>query len=271
MRVLLCLLLFCYDSYLNAQHSILSTTVSTQSRGLANAGICNWNPQSGYMNTAHLGFLQYHSFNIDAHNYFFLTDLYTLTSYGAWNLDQHSGLGFSISSDGSSDLREWMMAVSYGRKLSENTSIGISLDYLHIQTPESEDLKNFCFELGFQTKLLPSLLVGMMIKNPVPINTNTLYPFPSLYKFGLNYKVYDQLQILFELHKYGKQTASFLFGINYFPIDMLSFTAGMNTTGPLFSFGINYSLENKISLHIAMQQHVVLGTSPSFGFSYNFR
>jgi hypothetical protein len=270
MLVLLILILFSFQASM-AQHSILSSAVHTSSRGIANGGVCTWDPTSGYLNPAHLGFISHHTFAMDAFNYYFIKDLYTLATYGAWKVNPYSGFGFSLMSDGSSDLKEWLATVSYGRKLMEHTSIGMSLDYLRTQTPESPDRQNIAFEIGIQTKLTSNLLAGMIIKNPIPLKLHDLNTYPAIFKFGINYKVHDQFQVLAELHKYGTHNASVIIGLHYFPVTYISFTTGVHSSGPVYSFGLNYMMENRITLSTSFQQHVVLGSSPSFGLNYSFK
>lgn len=254
-----------------AQHSVLSSTLTTSSRAQGQTGICDWNPLSGLMNASHLGSLENHGFGLESHNYYFIEGLYTLAVHGAYKMDATSGFGVQLISDGSADLRDWLFALSYGRKLGAKTGIGLSIDYLQTQTPESKDLKNISFELGLQTQLLPTLLVGFVLKNPIPVKTSALYPYPVLFKAGLNYKVHEQLQVLAEIQKHGNQKTSFNFGIRYVPVLPFAFSTGVSTLGPSLSLGATFNIKSGISLLIAFEDHTVLGLSSSFGFNYHFR
>ncbi len=257
--------------FASAQHSILSSALSTSARSLGQAGICDWNPTSGLMNPANLSNLQFHSFSLESHNYYFINGLYTFAAHGAYRLNEQSAFGAIIISDGSQELRDWLFSIVYGRKIGAKTGIGINIDYLQTQTPESEDLRNVSFELGLQTQLLPSLLVGFVLKNPIPIKSSSLHPYPVVFKAGLNYKVYEQLQVLAEVHKHGNHKTSFHGGLRYIPVPPLSFSIGISTLGPSLSIGAGFKLKNAITLNSALDHHTLLGISSSLGFTYQFR
>ncbi len=270
MRIL-CFLLFFTIQYACAQHSVLNSALSSSARGLGQSGICDLMAISGLMNPAHLSAIKQHNVGLESYNYYAVNGLYTFALHGAYKMNDNSGFGVNLISDGSPDLREWLFSFAYGRKLGAKTGIGLSLDYLQTQTPESNNLHNISFEFGLQTQLLPSLLVGFVLKNPIPIKTSSLYPYPVLFKAGLNYKVYDQLQILAEVHKQGNQKTSFHCGLRYAPSLPIAISIGMNTFGPSLSLGASYFLKNNIALHTAFEQHTILGISSSFGFNYLFK
>ncbi len=269
MRILILLICF-YAHVVIAQHSVLTSSISTTSRGLGHSGICEWNVRSSLMNPAHLSSLEHHSVSLESYNYYFINGLYTFTLHGAYQMDDHSGFGANLISDGSTELKEWLFSLAYGRKLGSKTGIGLSIDYIRTQTPESEDLHNISVELGLQTQLLSNLLIGFVVKNPVPVKTNSLYPYPVVFKAGLNYKVYDQLQVLAEIHKQGNQAASFHCGLSYAPVKPIALSIGVNTLGSTLSMGASYFLKNSIALHTAFEHHSILGFSTAFGVNVQF-
>jgi hypothetical protein len=222
------------------------------------------------MNPALLSSLEHHSISLESYNYYFIDGLYTFALHGAYQLDDHSGFGVNIISDGSPELKEWLFSLAYGRKLGSKTGIGLSIDYLRTQTPESNDLQNMSFELGLQTQLLSNLLIGFVLKNPIPLESTSLYPYPVLFKAGLNYKVYDQLQVLAEIHKQGNKDPSLHCGLLYSPVKPITFSLGMNTAGSTISFGASYFLKNSLALHTAFEHHSILGFSSAFGVNFQF-
>lgn len=269
MRILFLFLFISFQSA-TSQHSVLSSAISTSSRAMGQNGICEWFPVSGFMNPAHLASIEHNHIGLDAHNYYYLAGLYNFAAHGALKMTD-SGFGLNLVSDGSKELREWLLSLAYGRKLGSKTGIGMSLDYIHTQTPESEDLYNICFELGLQTQLFEDVLVGFVIKNPIPIKSNSLHPYPAVFKAGLNYRVYDELEVVSEVQKHGDLKTSFHFGIKYIMLKTINLMTGVNTQGPTLHIGAGYSIKNKIVLYTAFDHHVLLGLSSSFGFNYQFQ
>jgi hypothetical protein len=252
------------------QHSVLSSALSTSSRAMGQTGICEWIPISGFINPAHLASIESNHTGLDAHNYYYLAGLYNFAAHGALRMTD-SGFGLHLVSDGSKELREWLLSIAYGRKLGSKTGIGMSVDYIHTQTPESNDLYNISFELGLQTQLFKDVLVGFVIKNPIPINSASLHPYPVVFKAGFNYRVYEELEVVSEVQKHGDQKTSFHIGLKYKPIKSISLMTGINTQGPTLHLGAGYSIKNNITLCTAFEHHTILGLSSSFGFNYQFR
>jgi hypothetical protein len=269
MKTSLLILLLC-TQFLKSQQSILSSDLTISARACGNTGISEWQSYQFVMNPALLAIVENKLIHLESHNYYQVSGLFDFslnTSLPFLN----SGAGIKINANGSEDLREWLAGLSYGRKLNEKTCIGTSVYYLYTQTPESKDSKNICFEIGLQSQLIPDLMLACVIKNPLPIALADSKTYPSLFKFGFNYKIYEQFEILAEIHKSGIQALSLHTGLRYVPIAGIRILTGFSSLEPELSIGIEYKIKSNIYLNTAFAYHNNLGMSSSFGFHYLYR
>ncbi len=269
MRIITLLILLALRS-LPAQHSVLSSSITAASRGLGQTGICEWNPTSGLMNPALLAFLELPNFGLEAQNYYLIKGLYTYGLHASVPKNSNSGFGITVTSDGSEDLRDWLFSFCYGHKLGLRSGIGVSFDYFYTQTPESNDLHHIGIDLGLQTQLSNVLILGFYARNPIPIKSKSADQYPYLIKTGMNYKVYEQLNIIVEIQKHGKQNTSFHIGIQYSPSTAIALYCGVNTLGPDLSFGAKYKVRSTLCLTSAIESNTTLGYNSSFGINYSF-
>ncbi|MFZ1255707.1 MAG: hypothetical protein WAR77_05105 [Saprospiraceae bacterium] len=245
----------------------MSSGISSSSRGAGQTGICTWNSLNGLMNPAHLGSLKTINFQFESYNYFLVNGIFETSFNMSLPIKKASGIGFEMAVDGSNELKDLLFLISYGKKLNEKTNLGISAGYIHTQTPESNDLMNITYAVGLQTKLLPNLLVGFVIKNPLPIQSKSLYAYPAVFKFGFNYQVNETFHILVEIQKHGILKQTLHFGFIYTPIYGRAVICGINTSGPMYSFAFQLQLRKRYQMTSAIEYHIPLGMSPSIGLS----
>lgn len=260
---------FLFSSNILSQHSVLSTAQSAASRGAGQTGICQWTSNSAILNPGQLAFIETNMIQLESHNYFLIKGLFCNSIHSYFPIQNHSGFGIHCLTDGSHEFKDVLISGSFGKKLNPTTGLGISLGYITTKTSESSPLQNFYFDIGLQTKLLPRLLIGFVIQNPIPIKFKNFFPYPSIYKFGLNYRVNSSLDVLTEVHKIGILPFSTNFGFIYSPMNILSVFCGINTLGPIYSFGLELKINKKIQISSSIEYHLRLSISPSMGVLYS--
>jgi hypothetical protein len=127
-------------------------------------------------------------------------------------------------------------------------------------------------DAGGIMKISEQLLVGMHISNvsQARVSRQTNERIPTILGLGLNYAPDDQLRLLAELAYEIDQSPVVKVGMEYTPLDFLTFRSGINS-GPQSIFFFGLGLRHSV-LHFdyALETHQVLGLAQHIGLTYQF-
>ncbi|NOT37358.1 MAG: hypothetical protein HOP11_08275 [Saprospiraceae bacterium] len=252
-----------------AQHSITQSISDTRSMGSGNCGVAFSNPVNFINNTAYLGLIQESGFYTNYSSYFLIQGISQINIQGIYSNSNSSGWGLHLSRDGSKEWNENLIGIAYSRKVSTHSSIGIQLNAIQRQQIESGNSTTLSPSIGALFQIIPNLILATQINNPIPIQKNNRPIVNSQFKFGLNYKVYQQLNFLTEFNASQNITTFIQFGLEYKPMDRLSFRTGYVSNG-LITAGFSVVVKNKLNLELGYSLHPVLNNSAGLGLSYYF-
>lgn len=175
------------------------------------------------------------------------------------------------------------LGLAYARKLGENFSVGLQLDYLTTKIGEDYGSKdNLTFEIGILANLTPELSLGAHVFNPINVKIENEYDehIPAIYKLGLAYSITDKLLIAIESEKNMDYKPLVRGGVEYMVAKQAGVRIGYSsvpakTGSEKFSisseltFGIGLDLQ-RFNLDFAASWHQTLGWSPAVSFIFNF-
>lgn len=174
-----------------------------------------------------------------------------------------------ISNYGLKGYRNFNWETSYGMKLGENLSAGVS--FLFNNTASNGDW-NYLWTLGIaggiQYKLWENSILGLHILNPFSIGNYSSYGplLPACISLGLSHIIYEDTRILTEL---SQSTTGFQskFGLEYLINPELILRVGYHNFPHTISFGSGYRYE-KFSIDMAFSWSITPGFSPAIQIQY---
>lgn len=253
----------------NTQHSVIQSIKDSRSAGMGNCGVAVHKSSNFLNNTSHLGLIQQNGFYANFQSYFLIQGLSQINLQGLLKINSASSIGLHLSRDGSKEFNENLIGLAYSRRLASNSSIGVQLNGIsRIQTESGRDFF-VSPSLGAIIQIIPNLILATQINNPIPIENNSKPSGSSQFKFGLNYKINKQLNVLSELNLTSKIPTQLQFGIEYIPHEKLQLRTGYITNG-VITGGLSAILKERFTTELSYSLHPVLKTSLSLGFSYFF-
>lgn len=170
------------------------------------------------------------------------------------------------STFGFDDYREVHLSGGYARSFAFGTSrralIGMTVRYYHTSIPGYGSTGTIGANLGIIVRLLRSLRLGAHATN---LNGPSLVdgePLPRTLAVGLSYRAFEQMRVLVDAFKDVRFPLSVRGGLEVRPVSILALRAGVTTAPVRFTGGAGVRL-GSLRADIAMEQHQVLGWSPS--------
>ncbi len=178
--------------------------------------------------------------------------------------------GIRATTFGFDTYREQQFALSYGRLLAENFSIGGSLIAQTISIENYGSKVIATFDLGLQARLSKSLAVGFRAYSPFRPEVVPGEPLAGSLALGLAYTPNEKVLILTDVEKDLAYDARVRVGLEYRPVEPLYLRAGI-TSGPAeISFGVGYLPAETVRLDFSARYHETLGISPGAGVVWRF-
>ncbi len=257
-------------SIINAQHSIVNSSNDIRSFGMGGCGVGIYNPINYINNTSHLGLISTSVIYADIRSYYFVEDLHQAKLQAILKSSINDAFGIEIQRDGSKEFNEIIIGTAYSRKILNKSSLGIGLQYYQQNAPESGVQRTFFPKIGLQLNIIPRLIIATQLNNPIPFFSKSLLKIPSQFKFGINYKIYTELNFYSEINMTNGEDTHMRFGIEYQPIETIAIRTGFVTNGN-FSCGLSFKIKQLLELIVGYELHPVLKSSAGAGFAYRFK
>ncbi len=270
MRILI-LLLSCLPSDLFGQHSILFSASDVNALAAGQSGVAQWKDGNGLINPSQLPFISQSSLEISGKNHYLLADLFSTSLSFQSKLGDTRAFSFHLIREGSVDYSESLVNLNYGLRIGTKAAIGIGFNGFFVQQTERKPSFQLSGNLGIRTLLGKDVLIGCVVHNPFAFWQNTSLSLPFHYAAGLNYKIYQELEVQAEIQKEGFAPALMGFGFNYRPFVPLEFGVGVQTSGPNILAGFSYHKPSHYRMAYTANFHFLLGLSSSFSFRYLFK
>ena len=245
--------------------------VGAKQAGMSNAVVMCSDIWSLWHNQAGLAYLENTTVGMYYDNRFIVPE-YGYKAFGMAVPTNRGVLGFSFSYFGYNLYNEKKFGLAYAKSFGEKFSAGLQLDYLN--TFISQDYGStgtVVVELGVLSQPIKNLFIAAHVYNPT---RSTLASYqderiPTIYRFGMGYKMGDKSFIAVEIEKELDFAPRFKAGIEYKLIDNFFLRTGISLKPISNSFGIGYKLKGLI-LDIAFSTNRELGITPHVSMIYSF-
>ena len=183
--------------------------------------------------------------------------------------------GIDISSFGCDSYRDSHFRLSVGKRLDEQWSLGIAVQYRLVQSTLFEQSPSFLSaDIGVSWLPVDHLLIGVLMKDLPSVcihnNHSDNKPFTNyLVQAGFQWEVINKLFIISSLGTEKEETLIANVGVEYAPFDCFHLRAGMRTAPLLPSFGMGFCF-SRFVVDAAVQYHTQLGVCSGLEIGFRF-
>lgn len=266
-RLLAPLLLLCLAQPLHAQSSI-APSGGARGAGMGMVGVVFQDAQSILANQAGMAFLEAPVATVFGEQRFLLADLRNIGAGLALPAGSFGAFGLSLQYFGMSEYNEQRAGLAYARRLFAGTSIGVQFNAFSSRIPDYGNTLRLNAEVGLQTQLMPRLLLGFHLANPLRTPARGGDRMPAILRAGLGYQTSDKALMTLELEKDMDFPLRAKAGIEYRPAEAVSLRAGVATQPATATLGLGFRLPAGLVFDFAGGYHQFLGFTPSFGLTY---
>ncbi len=245
--------------------------IGARSSAMAKSSVCLSDVWSTRNNQGGLGFVSSFEAGAFFENRFLMKEL-TLSGFAVTAPIKNGTFGFNYSSLGYKLYKESQLSLSYGLKLGETISAGLSLDYLNTRIGDIYgQFSAFTGSFGFMVKLQPQLVIATHIYNPfrTPMQSYNHEKMPTIFKIGAQYILSDRLFLIGEAEKISGKMVNLKSGIEYNPAQLLFIRLGVGSYPTQMTFGLGV-VYNGLKIDVSSAYQSVLGFSNQIGLSYCF-
>lgn len=242
---------------------------SSRAASIGYSGAALTDGWSLFHNQAGLGYQDSYWAGVHHENRFISPEL-SFSALGAFVPFKSSALGFSIKRLGFSQFSQTKFGLAYGMKLAPTLSAGVQLNMHHVYIAgEYGSSSAFSAEGGIIYSPTESLFIGLHVVNPTRSRFYDEERIPTLFNLGIAYQLSEKVLITTGAEKNLDKDFAFKGGIEFVPIQRLSFRTGFSSNPSILSFGLGYQIAS-LQIDLAFTRHEILGYTPHFSLSYVF-
>jgi len=244
----------------------------SRANSMGNASVTLQDVFSAQNNPAALAFVEGITAGLSTQNYF-LVEGGIAAHHGVFSLPfkEQGVFGASINYFGDNTFNQTQIGIGYGRKLAENVSLGLQLDYVGTKTIEVGSGSAFTFDIGILYKPTKNLTIGAKAFNPIRAKTGLVYEeeLPAIINVGIAYQPSIKIFICLEAEQTIQDDLRAKGGIEYHIAEQLYLRGGYISNPSMFTTGLGVKIK-ELKLDLSAQFHQQLGLTPGFGLSYKF-
>ena len=169
--------------------------------------------------------------------------------------------GLAIQRFGDGDFNQQLVGLAYSRKLLDVLSVGARFDYLQLRIKGYGRKGIATVEMGLQSQIIPELLIGFHVYNPLQVQLLDDEFLPTILHLGLRYGASDKVFLYGEIHKISDLMEGLSLGLEYEILERFSMRLGVRTQPQLVTFGIGYSFDTHYAIDVSSAVHPQLGVS----------
>ncbi|MBL7898893.1 MAG: hypothetical protein JNJ99_10185 [Crocinitomicaceae bacterium] len=266
------LILFSFLSLAASVKAQVHPQLGARSYGMGNTSLCADDVWSVYNNPGAFGFMDKTSLGASAENRFLVKQLSSQALAFGFHPAKGGNMGIHFQQYGFELYRELNGGFSYGMKLFDNFSAGVSINYHGVFLAENYGSKNtVSAALGLLYAPTKNLKIGMRAVN---VSRTRLAEFnderlPTIFGLGMQYQISKKAVCALEAEKDLTHPINIKGGLEINAHEILDVRLGVNSFPFVTSFGFGLNLKN-FHFDAAAQWHSYLGLSPSFGLLYTF-
>lgn len=269
MRKILYIVVLLTSTQLSAQ---VYPQIGARSNGLASTSLSLNDVWSVYNNPGAFGMLEKTELGAAYENRFLLKELSNQALAFGYHTEKSGNFGLYFQQYGFNLYREMNGGLTYGMKLFDNFSAGISINYHGVHLAENYGSKNtLSAGLGLLYAMNDNLKIGMRVQN---VSRTRLAEFdderlPTNFSLGFLYQISKKAFWTLEAEKDIIHPINIKSGFEIQAHEILALRCGFNTFPFQSAFGLSIQLK-KFQFDLASQWHTSLGLSPSGGLKYTF-
>lgn len=240
--------------------------------GLGYTGLTLTDLWSTQHNQANLAFLNSYSFGAYYENKFGLKETALKSFVGAVPLGKAGTFGIVANQFGFTNYTEAKYGLAYGRKLAENFSMGVQINYHSLRFGDIYGTRSsITAEIGLRARLIEKLTFAAHVYN---VSRTKLHEYdaeyiPTIIRFGLEYKFSEAVFALAESETSINANTNIKCGVEYNIKQKIYLRMGVNSNPFIGSFGVGYKYK-MISVDVGSAYHQVLGFSPAVSLHVDF-
>ncbi len=186
-----------------------------------------------------------------------------------YRFKNHHAAGFQMYIYGNQVYSEAISSLAYAVSLKDNTSIGLKLHGIRFSSPENDPSFAYTFTIGAKTMINSQVGIGMTSFNPLGFfREDKSNDLSSLFMLGISYYPADYLGLFVSGTLSDAHPFNFSAGVVYNIKQKLNIYFSAMANPGVIGLGIGIPLGKKFVVDIAGNQHLQLGMSPAFSFSY---
>lgn len=226
-------------------------------------GVAQLDAFSVYNNPANLR-LDGFNLGLSAKNFYQFDGLYQFVLSGQKSTP-FGNLGFGVSRYGDELMSESLLTLGYGRALSDDLSLGVSLYYVHEFAEFATNASTVFPQLGISYYLNDDLLLGVQARNPLQQELKGVWQnnLTSTISAGLNYQPNSDFQTSLQANLDSEDGIAVGLGLDYLLLKKVKLCFGGQTNPGVISAGILIPI-GESELGIGGQYQSPLGSSPQF-------
>ena len=182
------------------------------------------------------------------------------------------GIGFSMHYFGGANFNTAQLGLGYGRKLSDNASLGAQINYNTMQVPGYGSAGTLNFELGTLWHIAEKWNLGIHIYNPTggKFGKQGAEKLASVYTVGAGYEPSNKFFMGVDLNKEEDQPVDVSLGMQYIFARQVLARAGISSTGSNYFFGLGIKWKT-FRVDAVSTWHPQLGFTPGLMLLFDLK
>jgi hypothetical protein len=186
-------------------------------------------------------------------------------------LPTQSGVfGLSVQHLSFDVVQQQKIGVGFGRRLMENLSLGVQLDYSRWAVDDYPTAHILTVELGCNVQVFKELTLSTHVFNPIRVRLSGGERTPSVFQVGAAWQALPNFLLTAEAEQSTHNRASGRLGLEYRPVAALATRLGFGVNPAVVSVGVGYRLGAHLAVDVAVYQHLILGATPAASLVYDF-
>lgn len=186
-----------------------------------------------------------------------------------FKLNNTDHLGISFGNFGIDEYKEQLFSLNYAKQIGPSSFIGARVNSSRFRIEGYGSTQKLNLDLGFQTRVISQLDVGIFAQNLFPNSFNNNDRDQLSLCVGLQYTPSDKVFLRTEsTWSAFYDRVHFGIGLHYRALDKLGFSVGFNTLDSGPSAGLIYQPSDKIEICGGFSNNQTLGVSPTLSFVF---
>lgn len=181
-----------------------------------------------------------------------------------------TNVGLSTTHYGYEKFNQQKISLGFAKKLNNNFSVGVNLNYIALNIAEQENTYAFTADVGSFYKINKQLQIGFYLSNITQskYSNSTYGKIPNLARFGVKYNINTKLFLLADMEKTFDYDLVIRSGLSYDIHQNFGLQVGYANNPNYFTCGFSARFK-QFDLNCATSLHSYLGFTPHVGLIFH--